>query len=788
MFVIYTLNCVTAVFIFALKAYVTHYLCSSELGHIVYAKMSQFLSGILLSLLLRSGQVHVEAQPSPNKTLYLLSFLNYPDSATNSSVDQASRYAIDLINSESIIPGYKLDLIEASDDCDISWNGVANLVRNLYYSDKQVIAIVGPECSSVAQVVGSLLGLPQISLINIHLATSYALSNRTLYPYSFGINTPKFLSVAAFAALIDRNRWSRIGILYDPSVLEYVDSYRTFLNAMKDYTVEFAFTSYVSLTYFPLAGLKATYVRVIVSFLGRELQEKVLCLAYHMNMTYPRYQWILVDPTTANDPLGNVSIVYTNTEYTCDQDQMASALNRSVFAVIDKLPPLDTIEPVPGISDYEPFENCSDVTTIVECILTFDATLALALALNRSIRPLMERGLSLSDYTSGEHSIASIIQQEIMNLSFAGMAGTIVQFDPNTGYPSAVITSLLQYSEDFFGKSSTFAIMLNGTLHFEDVAVAFVSTDFDRIHRTTPIPLVTVVVAIGVVVPLVILVGIHVLNTMYLNVPSIKASSSNLNHFAYVGCYFILFAEVVYTSGELASFNIRAKTVLCNVFPWCLILGLTLVLSTVCVKTCRLYFIFTASIKGRHTMTLKDHSLASIIVGLVLASAVLLTAWTWSHPLVRQATNRTVPSGETFVILLEDYCDTENQAYWFAAAIIFEATLLASCVVLAFLNRNVIMKDFQTHSVILLAYLLTLTGIVGAATYFITSSIGALNISLSYGIQCLVLSLTVYLCIFLLFLPPVWPVLKRISALKSGVKQKNPPKRIMRQNTVMSQI
>eukprot|EP00731_Ephydatia_muelleri_P031443 Em0022g957a len=750
--------------------------------------MSQFLSGILLSLLLRSGQVHVEAQPSPNKTLYLLSFLNYPDSATNSSVDQGSRYAIDLINSESIIPGYKLDLIEASDDCDISWNGVANLVRNLYYSDKQVIAIVGPECSSVAQVVGSLLGLPQISLINIHLATSYALSNRTLYPYSFGINTPKFLSVAAFAALIDRNRWSRIGILYDPSVLEYVDSYRTFLNAMKDYTVEFAFTSYVSLTYFPLAGLKATYVRVIVSFLGRELQEKVLCLAYHMNMTYPRYQWILVDPTTANDPLGNVSIVYTNTEYTCDQDQMASALNRSVFALIDKLPPLDTIEPVPGISDYEPFENCSDVTTIVECILTFDATLALALALNRSIRPLMERGLSLSDYTSGEHSIASIIQQEIMNLSFAGMAGTIVQFDPNTGYPSAVKTSLLQYSEDFFGKSSTFAIMLNGTLHFEDVAVAFVSTDFDRIHRTTPIPLATVVVAIGVVVPLVVLVGIHVLNTMYWNVPSIKASSSNLNHFAYVGCYFILFAEVVYTSGELASFNIRAKTVLCNVFPWCLILGLTLVLSTVCVKTGRLYFIFTASIKGRQVVTLKDHSLAGIIVGLVLASAVLLTAWTWSHPLVRQATNRTVPSGETFVILLEDYCDTENQAYWFAAAIIFEATLLASCVILAFLNRNVIMKDFQTHSVILLAYLLTLTGIVGAATYFITSSIGALNISLSYGIQCLVLSLTVYLCIFLLFLPPVWPVLKRISALKSGVKQKNPPKRIMRQNTVMSQI
>eukprot|EP00731_Ephydatia_muelleri_P036610 Em0289g2a len=404
----------------------------------------------------------------------------------------------------------------------------------------------------------------------------------------------------------------RIGILYDPSVLEYVDSYRTFLNAMKNYTVEFAFTSYVSRTYFPLAGLKATYVRVIVSFLGRELQEKVLCLAYHMNMTYPRYQWILVDPTSANDQLGNVSIVYTNTEYTCDQDLMASALNRSVFAVIDKFQPLDTITSVPGINNYDPFENCTD--------------------------------------DIGEYG-----------------------------------------------------------------AFAFVSTDFDSIHRTTSIPLATVVVAIGVVVPLVVLVGIHVLNTVYWNVPSIKASSSNLNHFAYVGCYFILFAEVVYTSGELASFNIGGENGLMQ--------------------------------------------RVSMVLDIGTDSGVIHT-WTWSHPLVRQATNHTISSGETFVILLEDYCDTENQAYWFAAAIIFEATLLASCVVLAFLNRNVIMKDFQTHSVILLAYLLTLTGIVGAATYFITSSIGALNISLSYGIQCLVLSLTVYLCIFLLFLPPVWPVLK----------------------------
>eukprot|EP00731_Ephydatia_muelleri_P031461 Em0022g975a len=582
----------------------------------------------------RSGQVHVEAQPSPNKTLYLLSFLNYPDSATNSSVDQGSRYAIDLINSESIIAGYKLNLIEASDDCDISV-GTASLT-------------------------------------------------------CFGINTPKFLSVAAFAALIDHNGWSRIGILYDPSVLEYVDSYRTFLNAMKNYTVEFAFTSYVSRTYFPLAGLKATYVRVSCPFSDESFKRR-------------------------SNGVGSKS------QRVCCNRQVPTTRYNNICS---------------GINNYDPFENCTD--DIGECVLTFDATLALALALNRSIRPLMERNLSLSDYTSGEHSIASIIQQEIMNLSFAGMAGTIVQFDPNTGYPSAVITSLLQYSEEF-GYSSTFATMLNGTLHFKDGALCV-------------------------------------------------SSSSNLNHFAYVGCYFILFAEVVYTSGELASFNIGAKTVLCNVFPWCLILGLTLVLSTVCVKTCRLYFIFTASIKGRQVVTLKDHSLASIIVGLLLASAILLTAWTWSHPLVRQATNHTISSGETFVILLEDYCDTENQGVLVCGCNYFEATLLASCVVLAFLNRNVIMKDFQTHSVILLAYLLTLTGIVGAATYFITSSIGALNISLSYGIQCLVLSLTVYLCIFLLFLPPVWPVLKRISALKSGVKQKNPPKRIMRQNTVMSQI
>ena len=117
-----------------------------------------------------------------------------------------------------------------------------------------------------------------------------------------------------------------------------------------------------------------------------------------------------------------------------------------------------------------------------------------------------------------------------------------------------------------------------------------------------------------------------------------------------------------------------------------------------------------------------------------------------------------------FISNISTSANNRGQSYakWIAVVIIFEITIITPCAVFAFLNRKVTLKEFQTQSILLLAYLLALTSVVGVAIYFITASIGGdQSGSLPFGIVCLVLSVTVYLCIFMLFLPPVLPALKK---------------------------
>ncbi len=93
-----------------------------------------------------------------------------------------------------------------------------------------------------------------------------------------------------------------------------------------------------------------------------------------------------------------------------------------------------------------------------------------------------------------------------------------------------------------------------------------------------------------------VLVGItHVLTVIYRNYSSVKASSPRLNHFVYAGCYAILFSIATYTVTEVFQSGYGVYSALCNSTVWSVSLGLTIILSTVCAKTWRLYDVFFLS-------------------------------------------------------------------------------------------------------------------------------------------------------------------------------------------------
>ena len=712
----------------------------------------------ILLVLLVCGRDEASAQSAAGKnhTLYLLSLLSYPNN--NTSLKPATSDANDIIpgaylavsdinNRSDVLADYRLELIAADDGCNISWVGIINLINNLYYADhKQIVGIVGPRCSDSTKAVASLTGRPEIALLNVHLGNAPELANRTLYPYSYGIRPPTSVAVDAVVALFSYNKWTRAGVLYNPDML--VD-YNSFVLFQKKLTriASLNFVSPASLTYLPLDELRNSFVRVIVSFLRGETLKRVLCLAYYKNMTYPGYQWILFEPN--ND--SNVTFVYQGEQYECSGEQLVMTQNKSINIVSDN-PPGDTAT-VSNINQRILFDVCE---FNILCYILFDVVWALALALNNTVKPLEESGLSLYNYTYGKYAYTQIVQQQMNTLSFSGEWGA-VQFNSSTGFISNITCTI--YQSDYSTPIGYYTFP-DGVLEVNSSIAVFVSTNFEEKLILVSTPLAVVVIIVEAVAA-VLVIWVHILNTVYRNQKNIKTSSARLNHFAYVGCYVILSGTLLYTIMDTFNINMYSKTVLCNIFPWTLFTGLTLVFGTVTVKTWRLYYIIRSVLKHKKISRIasRDRSLIIVIIALISLSAVLCLVWTLYDPLMRRTDATLTREGGILVLVMKESCSCTYEVEWVGVGIVYEAILIICTVFFAFSTRSIMFKEFQSQSTILLAYLLTLTSIVGGVIYYITHTIGA-QTDVSFGILCFTLMIIVYVCVICLFLPPVLPIMK----------------------------
>ena len=117
-----------------------------------------------------------------------------------------------------------------------------------------------------------------------------------------------------------------------------------------------------------------------------------------------------------------------------------------------------------------------------------------------------------------------------------------------------------------------------------------------------------------------------------------------------------------------------------------------------------------------------------------------------------------IPSRDSLLVTIKEVCSCKYQVQWISSIIAFETIFIVLLVYFAISTRTFKKKEFQTRSIIVLAYLLTLTTVVGGVIYLITVIIEA-GINTSYGILASLLTVTVYLCIVLLFTPPILPVI-----------------------------
>ena len=715
-------------------------------------------------------------------TLRLLSLLPYPDASGNPvlqpSFDEgpslflAARLAVEHINNRSdILEEYRLELVQGDSGCHITAKAVTAFVEHVLSDGGDVVGVVGPACSTSANVISGLSGREEVALINVHIAASTFIDRHKNW-YSFGMLDVSESFVDVLVAMVKKNKWTRIGTLYDELQSFYYYINRRFkreISNLPEYAIHYSGALFR--THIPFGGLREANIRIVVVLMGPNLVNNLLCLAYYENFVFPAKQFIIISETEIVNTLSAVEFQYEGNQYSCGIEEIWIALQGAVI-INYKLSPIN----VSGFTDtgisYEDFsfqysslicqQNALKSNQTVELTPSFrapsyyDAVWALALALNQSEIPLRDIGFKLSQYRYGHSDATNIIRERMLELDFEGVSGRI-KFHNVTGHVRRTF-NIYQIRNN----TANMVAHYNGSSITILSEGAFINGTVEILSRA---PLSAAVFFLTLImIALVLLTVCHMLSIIYRKETFLRASQPKLSQLAYIGCYVSLLTVVSYIIAEAFSVDSSTHCALYHVLNFGSFVTVTLLLSTVCVKTWRIYRIFV-SWKNPGWL-ISDNALITFILMILAIDILVNILWIAIDPFRPVVTAMTISDINDDKVMIRRSClvqknDGDLYWVWFGLQLVITILLIFTSLFLAILSHRRIphqQKNFKSSNVIILAYLFCLTLTFGCTVYFTLPT--STNLLPEFVILCVTLTLIVYYFLALLLIPPVYYTLR----------------------------
>ena len=705
--------------------------------------------------------------------LYLLTLLPYPDLvgglqpswSAGANVVPAVELAVELINNETaILADYKLELTHDDSGCEIVSRTAVSFARGVVASrhEKPPVGIIGPGCSLSALRTSPLIGRKDVALIAIHLAGSQLLSDREKYPYSFGtLGSTYETYVRTVFGLMRENDWRRIAVLFDEARVAFSSAFQALERNIEEEVPgsEIGFSSAIYTTNIPLRPIRDSLIRVITIITGPEFARRIMCLAYHEDMLFPAFQWVLFGREFAEFER-DIEFYYDGRSYSCSAEIMVSTVLRGNLFVNYRVTHSNrNASTISGLSydDYlqlyqeridrynedrsNPYVN---ITVDIYATIAFDGVWALALALNNS-------GLDLRDYQYGESNMTDVIREQLYRLDFEGVSGSI-NFDRSTGF----VTRLATVFQVFNAREVLIAQSDAGILNKFEPA-QFIPDAFEIVPITVKVPVATIFAVITLTL-LCLTVVVHVLTFMYQNYHSLKATSPKLNNLIYIGCYMLVCTTLLYEIyNAIPQLSDQEASNICHaVWAWFLPISCTLIFGTTAARTWRLYQIFTHYLDPQ---PVSNAVLSAFVAVLLMLDVVIGTVWTAVDPIHVEVTRRST-SDSGYTTVLQRVCTGGNYYFvWIGIILGYKALLLMGMTILSLLTRNIRIKDFETKTLRVLVYLLGLVFSLGGLLHWILL-FQAVDIHFYYVLLSVLLNVVIFLYFILVFLPPLIPLLK----------------------------
>ena len=751
---------------------------ASMLPLIALSLATSFTNGLVDESSVNCDRINnCERELESTRDIYFGLMLSFPDPQKRVSfigafddghdIAPAAYLAVEQINNRSdILRDYNIKLIRADGGCNVTERSVIG-INEIYCSCKPIVGIIGPSCGTSSMVISRIAANQHFSLVTIHYGQREFLGNRTLFPFAFGILGAHIVYVEAMVELVRHNSWTRLAVLYSEDDVDIARSraIQERVNELQGFEIRFATAIYDD--HIPLREVRNSFTRVILILGTPEITLRTLCLASRQHMVFPNYQWVFMERIDSD--FHNISFLFNGNHYNCSYSEIGNALNGNINLLFGAVGEDYDVQAVRDngvtfqqyqqeyrrhVNEYKTQFNVT--SNEVDWSMGFyDAVWSLALALNDSLEEL---NMNLTQVKTGSKVIAQTIGKHMVDLDFQGISGRI-KFDNETGFNLGTTVNVYQYSQNI---TSTMVgeYSMNRLTFIREANPTFINAQFKNKHEHVNMTVVVLLLVTTVlIIPLAI--SLQIINVVYRGCKPIKASSPLLNHLIFAGCYFIQLSAVLYVLTEThEAISSVAGLYLCNLIPWLLTTGTTLIVGTVFVKTWRLHKIYVNSKRLRNISYMSNKLLGGVVIFLVCVDIVVCIIWASVDKLNISQTRvmQLMEDKELPIVIVYESCSSDHILTWIIVLLAPKVVLTLCSFFFALLTRFNI-KEFRTKNVVILVYLISiLSGVM--IPIFAIITILEVEITIRVVILCLFLNLIVYLCVCLLFLPPIYALVK----------------------------
>ena len=653
------------------------------------------------------------------------------------------------INEDSdLLPCHTLELVYKKGGCDDRVEGtLESLTSGLFPQDRsKVVGILGTGCSLSTIEAVTLANRPEIQLVVLHNGGSLTLEN---YKNSVSILGSSRSLIDLSLALIEKNDWHNVDVLYESSHPYYLEMKDEFLVKLAHKGVSATIVAPVYTFFYPFDEIRSSRVRIVFLLASVEHSRRILCLAYHMRLVYPACQWIILSNTLSdvvvqkftNSSKNSFTFRYSNMKYVCTKNNLMLAVEKT-FLVSFKF---NTQSRMFFNMSYAELLWESSVQNLVYSF--YDALYAWALVLHKLMMTYPD-----IEFDYGNTSLVEMTVNQFFDLTFEGVSGQI-SFNSSTGLANRP-ANLYQISN---GREITI-----GTVNSTGINVLPSSTfshipDHIRNVAMAHDSIMGFFFAVQFL-ELSVVIMLHILTFVYRKTKSVKATSPKLIHLAFIGSYVFITTLMLRSIIWANDFGPKIYASLCQiVWAWGLPLSFTLTLGIVTVRIWRLYRIFVHYLDPGKFIS--NPALTVAVLLLTSIDIVVAIIWTTVDPMGFRYREIMVKIGSQYEVRLEPQC--LFNPVWLVLVFLFKIALLVALIILTVLTRKIPNATFTTNSIRIFAYSFSTIFVLGFGIYYFLVFIQYPDRNAEFITLSSLLNVLFILFVTFIIAPPLAPVLLR---------------------------